>query len=107
MNASFEKNGSFNSNNRIFDAYFVESAKPTGAWERIANAMSACVSSAYSIWKYSALSRILRAVGVSASLVGFVGIIGAMERGAIGLGAGLLMGLALVGIEYLCLRKNK
>ena len=107
MNASFEKNRNFNSNNRIFEAYFVETAQPAGAWNRMADALSACVASARSFWKYSAVSRILRAVGVSASLVGFVGIIGAMERGSIGLGAGFLMGLLLVGVEYLCLRKSK
>ena len=107
MNAYFENNRSFNSNSRTFDAYFVESTKPLCGWRKVAEALSSAAASAYSIWKYSALCRILRAVGVAASLVGFVGIIGAMERGTIGLGAGLLMGLLLVGAEYLCLRKCK
>lgn len=107
MNAYFENSRSFNSNSRTFDAYFVENAKPLGGWRKVTDALSSVAASAYSIWKYSALCRILRAVGVAASLVGFVGIIGAMERGTIGLGAGLLMGLLLVGAEYLCLRKSK
>ena len=107
MNASFEKNSTFNSNSRIFDAYFVETAQTASMGRRAVDTLSACVASARSIWKYSAISRILRAVGVAASLVGFVGIIGAMERGTLGLGAGLVMGLLLMGMEYLCLRKSK
>lgn len=107
MNASFEQNRTFNSNSRIFDAYFVESARPAKAWKRIADAVVSAAASAYSIWKNSALVRVLRAVGVAASLVGFLGIIGAMERGTLGLGAGLFWGLLLVGAEYLCLRKSK
>ena len=35
-----------------------------------------------------------------------IGIIGAMETGAIGLGFGLILGAALFGIEVLCLRRQ-
>ena len=37
----------------------------------------------------------------------FFGIIGAMERGVIGLGLGFLIGLAMIGIEVLCLRPQR
>ena len=49
---------------------------------------------------------IARALGFGLSLVGFIGIIGAMETGAIRLGFGLVLGAALLGVEVLCLRRQ-
>ena len=39
-------------------------------------------------------------------LVGMIGIIGGMETGVLSLPLGLIFGLALVGVEFLCLRRK-
>ncbi|MBQ9131835.1 MAG: hypothetical protein IJX62_05125 [Clostridia bacterium] len=106
MNASFEKNNAFNSNNRIFEGYFVESARPVDLPRRLTDGCFAVARRLSELTRQSALLRVLRVSGVAASLIGFVGVIGAMERGTLSLGAGLLVGALLVGIEYLCLKKQ-
>ena len=106
MNASFEKNANFNSNNRIFEEYFVESARPVDLPRRLLESCTAIARRVSAYARQSALARVLRVSGVAASLIGFVGVIGAMERGTLSLGAGLLIGALLIGVEYLCLRKQ-
>ena len=51
-----------------------------------------------------AVRRLARAGGVVLALLGMIGAAGAMERGTLPLGAGLLICAALLGVEFLCLR---
>lgn len=100
MNASYEKNGRFDSNSRIFEGYCTECAPRESA---LSNTLSSLREKAASL----PLLRTLRALGTALSLVGFVGVIGAMEKGSLGLLSGLAIGALLIGVEYLCLRGRR
>lgn len=107
MNAYFDKNRDVISNNRIIEAYFAESVK---APSRLEKAWDLIVMLFVSVWQVLASAkarRIAKVTGVALSLVALVGVVGAMESGALALWAGLLIGLALVGVEYLCLRPRR
>ena len=39
--------------------------------------------------------------------IGMIGIFGAVECGSLGIGAGFLLGMLLVAVEYLCLRTQR
>ena len=96
MNASYEKNGRFNSNTRIFEACFTEAAPRENHLQKLLSRISALP-----------LGRVLRVAGTALSLVGFVGVIGAMEKGTVSLLSGLCIGALLIGVEYLCLRGRR
>lgn len=100
MNASYERNGRFDSNSRIFEGYYTESAPRAS---KLRNALeSICASE-----KARTLFATLRVFGTALSLVGFVGVIGAMENGSLSLLNGLLLGSLLLSVEYLCLRRRR
>ena len=104
MNAYFDHNERIDTNKRIIDAYFSDVTTAPGALSR---AIDAVLAFLFAMWKAltsDVARRIAKALVVALSLVGLVGIVGAMERGTLALGVGLVIGLALVGIEYLCLR---
>ena len=107
MNAYFENNGSFNSNKRIIEACFTEAAKPVGLTRRIGELLLSMPIAFFSAITSAKTKSFLKLFSVAASLCGFVGVIGAMERGTLGLGAGLLIGMLLVAIEFLCLRRHQ
>ena len=105
MNISYQNNGRVYSNNDIFAEYFNVGKKPS-KMRKAADAMLAALS-LFLAFLCAARTRVIaRAIGFGLCLVGFIGIIGAMETGAIGLGFGLILGAALLGIEVLCLRRQ-
>lgn len=107
MNAYYENKGSFNSNSRIFEGYFTEPER-TSNWLR--ETLKKLVAFLYTLVRVltdSRVCRIAKAVSVAISLIGFVGVIGAIEHGTLGLGMGLLIGAFLLGFEYLCLRGRR
>lgn len=103
MNRCYDENQFLNSNNRIFDGYFTEVAKRESAWKRSARTVLEGLKKAVSSAR---VRRTAKAVSFTGCLVGFVGIIGAMEAGSLALGAGLLLGACLLAVEYLCLRNH-
>lgn len=105
MNISYQNNGRIYSNNDIFADYFNVGARPS-KMRKAADAMLAALSMILTFLTAARTRVIARAIGFSLCLVGFVGIIGAMEAGAISLGFGLVLGAALLGIEILCLRRQ-
>ncbi len=107
MNTCFEQSSNFNSNNRIFKDYFSTTAKPVGNLRRKLDAFLYIIVSLCAAFPIAKAAHVLRAIGVAGSLVGFVGIIGAMEFGTLSLGAGLLLGALFIGFEYLCLRPRR
>ena len=107
MNTYFDKNEHFNSNRRIFETYYQEAARPAGRLQRALDALLGGASALVSALSGAKARRLAKALTVAVSLVGFVGVIGAMERGSLGLGSGLLIGAILVGAEYLCLRGRR
>ena len=105
MNISYQNNGHIYSNNDIFGDYFNVGARHS-KMRKAADAMLAALSLILAFLTCERTRAIARALGFGLSLVGFIGIIGAMETGAIGLGFGLVLGAALLGIEVLCLRRQ-
>ena len=106
MNAYFDRNNEFNSNRRIIEAYFTESVRqPSAAW-KASKALLSMLEALLALFTCAKAKCIFKALSVAACLVGFIGIIGAMEQGTLGLGIGFLAGMALVGIEFLCLRRR-
>ncbi len=104
MNTYYQENGQVNSNNDIFELYFYEGAKKAPAWKRAADRILALVSALIAILCGAHVRTALRVGGVALSLVGLIGVIGAMESGSLNLAVGVLLGAILVGLEYLCLR---
>ena len=104
MNAYFDHNERIDTNKRIIEAYFSDVTTAPGFFTRAADAVLAFLFAMWKALTSDVARRIAKALGVAVSLVGLVGVVGAIERGTLGLGAGLMIGLAIVGIEYLCLR---
>lgn len=107
MNAYYNKNEAFDSNKRIIEAYFGESLKTAGTGQKVLDALFSWLSVFLRVLTCATARRIAKATAVAVTLVGFVGVIGAMERGVLGLGLGLAIGTILLGIEYLCLRPHR
>ena len=107
MNAYYQKNSIVDSNNDIFEAYFLDGTARVGAWKKAADQVLSVLAAILTFLVSIPVRRALRVGGTAFSLVGMIGVIGAMESGALGLGAGLLIGLALISIEVLCLRNTK
>ena len=105
MNISYQNNGRIYSNNDIFGDYFNVGAKPS-KMRKAADAMLAALSFVLAFLTATRTRVVARALGFGICLVGFVGIIGAMETGALSLGLGLVLGALLLGIEVLCLRRQ-
>jgi len=54
----------------------------------------------------SRILRVAKAVTFSVVLFSFLGVVGAMEHGRLGIGSGLLISAVLLGLEYLCLCRH-
>ena len=107
MNACFDKNEEFYSNKRIMEAYFGEAVKTASVGQRLLDSILSKLFFLIRLLSCSTARRIAKATAVAVTLVAFIGVIGAMEAGSISLGLGLLIGAALLGIEYLCLRPQR
>ncbi len=105
MNVSYQNNGRIYSNNDIFADYFNVGTRHS-KMRKAADAMLAALSLILTFLTAARTRVIARTVGFGLTLVGFVGIIGAMEAGTISLGLGLIFSAALLGIEVLCLRRQ-
>ena len=105
MNISYQNNRQVYSNNDIFADYFNVGARPS-KMRKAADALLAALSMILAFLTAARTRVVARAVGFGICLIGFVGIIGAMETGALSLGLGLVLGALLLGIEMLCLRRQ-
>ena len=105
MNISYQNNERIYSNNDIFADYFNAGARPS-KMRKAADACLAALSMIIAFFTAARTRTVARATGFGLCLVSFIGIIGAMEAGAISLGFGLVLGAALLGIEVLCLRRQ-
>lgn len=106
MNTYYQNNNRLNSNNDIFEEYFFGGSRPVSGAKKAADHLLALLS-AFLLFITSARVRTVARVTLAAlSLVGFVGIIGAVEVGTLGMGAGALLGLLFIGLEVLCLYRK-
>lgn len=106
MNKYFETNDRFNSNKRIFDAYYEEAERSVGGIRGALDSVLYLLSVILSAVLCERVRRIARALAICICFVGFVGVIGAIDHGSISLGTGLLIALALLAIELLCFKKS-
>ena len=107
MNAYYEKNENNISNNRIYNSYFQTEAKNELSGRMLLNSIFAALVSLLSLLSSARVRTIVRVCTVALSLVGFVGVIGAVEHGSLTMLGGLLIGIALIGVEYLALRGKR
>ncbi len=105
MNISYQNNERVYSNNDIFKDYFNIGVRHS-KMRKAADAMLAALSLILTFLTAARTVAVARAIGFGFCLVGFVGIIGAMEAGTISLGLGLVLGAVILGIELLCLRRQ-
>lgn len=107
MNKYFDNRDEYISNKRIFEAYFTETkqvANPLKKWFDSILFILSCMITALTSARAKAIYRVLT---VALCIIGFIGTVGAVERGTLSMGAALLIGLAFVGIEILCLKKHR
>ena len=107
MNRYIDSSARYSSDNGIFEAYFTESVSTASPLKRWLDSCLALLLQLIKAVTGATACRLYRVFGVAASLIGFVGVIGAMQSGTVGLGMGLLIGAVLIGIEYLCLRSKR
>ena len=106
MNRYFDKNRSYNSNSRIFNEFY-GSVSDVGTLEKVpAHGLRARLSNKLSELARSRVLRIAKAVTFSVVLIAFLGVVGAIEHGRLGIGSGLLISAVLLGLEYLCLCRH-
>lgn len=102
MNKYYDKNDRFNSNSRIFEAYFTEVKSKPSILEKISEFLVAIFLALTSARAH----RIMKAVVTVACFIGVVGVIGAIERGSLSFGLGLMISFALIAIEFLTFKKR-
>jgi hypothetical protein len=107
MNTYFDRNEQINSNKRIMDAYFGERARCASRPSRAIEAVLSLLLRLWQLLTCATARRIARAASVAVSLVALVGVVGAIERGTLGVVAGLLLGVAVIAVEYLCLAHRR
>jgi hypothetical protein len=107
MNKYFDQNDIFNSNRRTYKGYFTETKKEKSAFQKWLEKVIALLSVLMRTISESSALRTVKVIGVAVSLIGFIGIIGAMEQGTLGMGSGLLIGSLLLLVEYLCLKGRR
>ncbi len=104
MNKDYSENRNFVSVNGIMSAFYEEIVCDA---ETRRSGLEKLLSTVRNAWKIlsgaraKALAKVLAAV---MSLIGLVGVVGAMELGSISLPAGTLLGLLLILAEYFCIR---
>ncbi|MBQ8432358.1 MAG: hypothetical protein IJX28_05695 [Clostridia bacterium] len=106
MNRSVERNDYTHSDNGIFEAFFTESQSYKTGLQKGVDALLSFLFVLRRILCGQAVRKWSKVVSLSLCLVGFVGVIGAMERGTLGLGMGMLIGAGLLLVEYFCLRSK-
>lgn len=104
MNRYYMNDEQFNSNKRIFEAYFTEVKTEPSCAQKALESLLYILSGILCALTSENAKRILKVTAIAACLFGFVGIIGAMERGTLSMLGGLSIASLLLGIEYLSLK---
>ncbi len=106
MNISYQQNRENNSNNDIISVYFYSGVKRVPLWQKALDRALSYLAIMVSFLCGARVRTVARVTAVALSLVGLVGVIGAMEAGTLALPLGIVIGAALILIEYLCLRRH-
>jgi hypothetical protein len=106
MNTYYDNKKDNNSNNDILRDLLVGKSTVAPTWKRNTDGFLSLLAAMLSILTGSVARRILRAASFAVILLGMIALVGAVEAGTIGIGVGCLLGLPLLALEYLCLRKQ-
>ena len=106
MNKYYDNRNEYISNNRIFEAYFTEADYVRSPLKKALDAILSVLISVLGALTSARAKAIIRVSAIALCMVGFVGTIGAVERGTLSMGLAFLIGLVLVSIEILCLKKH-
>ncbi|MBQ8309994.1 MAG: hypothetical protein IJX80_03160 [Clostridia bacterium] len=106
MNAYYNKNRYYNSNNDIFESYFYGRTKTAPSWKRLADRLLSYLCIILSVLTGAMAKRLYKAASVALCLVGIAGLIGAMESGTLPLWSGILISIPLLAVEFFTLRKH-
>ena len=107
MNRYFDNNDQYISNKRIFEAYFTEKAVAPSSAKKALDSLLSILLSILAILSGSVAKRLYKVGAVVLCMIAFVGMIGAVERGTLSMGVAFLIGIALLGIEIICLKKRR
>lgn len=107
MNAYYENFQNKISNSRIIEGTFEELIPERTIGQKLSDAAARVGAKTKAILSSAFVRRFAKPASLALSLVGVAGIIGAIERGRIGVFAGLLAGLLLIALEGLALRGVK
>lgn len=107
MNRYFDNEQAFNSNSRIFNAYYTNQETTRKSSQTLLETVRAKLACARASKQLRKALRIARPIVFSAALLSLLGIAAAIEAGSLGLGAGIVSSAVLFGIEYLCLRAHR
>ena len=103
MNKTFTTKEQIISVNGIFDTFYAEVTEPSVTAKKLSSALLK-TARALTCSKARCLVRAFSAAG---SLVGLIGIAGAVEVGNLSPAAGLLLGACMIVVEYLCLSPRR
>jgi len=104
MNRYFDKTDRFNSNSRIFEAYYTEAAQGIKQTYNTRRSLLSHLSEKLASKKIARALRIVKPIVFTSGLLSILCVAGAVESGSLGIGAGCLLSLLILGIEYLVLR---
>ena len=107
MNAYFEQNEKNISNNRIYNSYFETKAKSGFMGRTAMKTAFELILSLLSLLCSTRARTLVRVFAVAISLVGFIGVIGAVEHNSLSMLGGVLIGSVLIVVEYFALRGIK
>lgn len=100
MNAYYDNFNRQISDSRIIEGYFEEIQQRESLWKRLCKKAKAVLGSVL-------VKRLAKPVSLALSLAAVTLIVGAIEGGRMGLGAGLLAGGFVIALEALALRGIK
>ena len=95
MNTYFEKNEQISSNKRIMNAYFGESARCESRVSKVFETVLVLLLSLIRFLTSASVRHVVKVSSVAVSLVALLCVAGAIESGSLGLGPGLVLGLAM------------
>ena len=105
MNKYFETSDQYISNKRIIEAYFTEAEQTASPLKKGYDVLLSFLLSIIAIMTSTAAKRVYLLSSVAVCIIGFFGLVGAVEHGSISMLTALLVGIALLGLEVLCLKR--
>ena len=106
MNRYFDKNQAFNSNSRIFNAYYTN-PKASKQSSSVMESLRAKLLAARQSKRVRTALRIAKPIVFTAALVSVLGVAAAIEAGSLGLGSGLALSALLLAVDVFCLCSHR